>query len=132
MGEINLGTVYDINKNMMKYEKPLDPILFNKKCEEVGKWISNRMYSMLLCKEIADFTVFTSPCHIEGAYPCEIKNAVKLFKETLQNRGDILAIDQLEDGNYEIWIRRIDGDFCYYFFDYEFGVVDIGEGAYCE
>ena len=35
MSEINLGTVYDINKQAMKNEKPLDPILLNKKLDEV-------------------------------------------------------------------------------------------------
>ena len=111
-------TLYDFNKQAMSKLDPLDSTTLKTKVEEMIKDLYNRNIKiyMLLCKERSDYTVFIA-LTIEGT-----ENEVI---ETLQNRGKILSIDKLEDGNYEIWIRdpATKENFVYYFFDYSFGLI---------
>ena len=97
--EIDTGlSIYEINKNLMKEEKPLDPIAINiaiKKAAD-GVLSSFKKYWMLLCRERNDYTVFI----IIGSNKLEDE-----LKETILNRGKLLDISQQEDGNFEIWIR---------------------------
>ena len=119
--EIDTGlTMYEINKNLMKEDKPLDPIAINiavKKAAD-GVLASFKKYWMLLCRERNDYTVFI----VNGA-----NNLEKELKETLLNRGYLLSIDKQEDGNFEIWIRDsiTEENFVYYLFDYTFGIVEV-------
>ena len=117
--EIDSGlTLYDVNKNLMSNEQPLDVIALHIKVKNMIEDIYKTKipYWMLLCKERSDYTVFI-PLTIEGTYDDML--------ETLQARGSVVSIDRLEDGNYEIWIRdqETKENFVYYFFNYEFGVV---------
>lgn len=111
-------TLYDMNKQAMNQEKPLDIIALHVKTKEMISDIYHRKipYWMLLCKERNDYTVFI-PLTEDGTYNDML--------ETLNNRGQVLSIDKQGDGNYEIWIRDKDtqDNFVYYFFDYQFGVV---------
>ena len=115
--EIDLGiTLYDVNKDLMAKENPLDPIDFNKKIKEVSETIAKKEYWMLLCNERKDYSVFK----IEN-----INNITKELTETITNRGQVISIDKQEDGNYEIWIRDniTKENFAYYLFDYSFGII---------
>jgi len=119
--ELDTGlTVYDINKNLMKDENPLDPIALNiaikKTCDDILS--SFKTYWMLLSNERKDYTVFI------------IKNSINLeqeLKETIQNRGQVLDITRQEDGNFEIWVRdpETEENFVYYLFDYTFGIIEV-------
>ena len=119
--EVDTGlTMYEINKNLMKEDKPLDPIAINiavKKAAD-GVLASFKKYWMLLCRERNDYTVFI----VNGS-----NNLEKELKETLLNRGYLLSIDKQEDGNFEIWIRDsiTEENFVYYLFDYTFGIVEV-------
>lgn len=119
--EIDTGlTMYEINKNLMKEDKPLDPIAINiavKKAAD-GVLASFKKYWMLLCRERNDYTVFI----VNGS-----NNLEKELKETLLNRGYLLSIDKQEDGNFEIWIRDsiTEENFVYYLFDYTFGIIEV-------
>lgn len=119
--EIDTGlTMYEINKNLMKEDKPLDPIAINiavKKTAD-GVLASFKKYWMLLCRERNDYTVFI----VNGS-----NNLEKELKETLLNRGYLLSIDKQEDGNFEIWIRDsiTEENFVYYLFDYTFGIIEV-------
>ena len=58
---VELGTLYDFNKSAMKNEKPLDPIVLNRKISEIAQWAFNDndfKYIMLLCNDNKDYTVF--------------------------------------------------------------------------
>jgi hypothetical protein len=119
--EIDTGlSIYEINKNLMKEEKPLDPIAINIAIKKVTDGIlsSFKKYWMLLCRERNDYTVFI----ITGSN--KLKNELK---ETILNRGKLLDISQQEDGNFEIWIRdsETEENFAYYLFDYTFGVIEV-------
>ena len=117
--EIDSGlTLYDMNKQAYSQEKPLDVIALHIKVDNMisDLYATKKPYWMLLCKERSDYTVFIMLTE---------KGTVAEMLTTLQNRGEVLDIDKLEDGNYEIWIRDPDTkeNFVYYFFDYEFGII---------
>lgn len=119
--EIDTGlSMYDINKNLMKEEKPLDPIATNIAIKKAADGIlsSFKKYWMLLCRERNDYTVFI----ITGSNKLEDE-----LKETILNRGKLLDISQQEDKNFEIWIRdpETEENFVYYLFDYTFGIVEV-------
>lgn len=127
MAEINLGTLYDFNKEAMKNEKPLDPIIFNRKVQDIAQNMFNFLdncgdqYWMLLCHERRDYTLF----NIIAAVNAE--PIVEELKPTLTNRGQILSI--AERGAWEIWIRDIETEenFVYYLFQYDKGVIEIND-----
>jgi len=117
---IDLGiTLYDMNKQLMSKEKPLDPIEFASLIKRITKEMfnSDAKYWMLLSNERKDYTVF----HL--ITPEGIINELKI---TLNNRGEILSIDEQESGAFEIWIRDSYTKECfvYYLFDYTFGMIE--------
>ena len=117
--EIDSGlTLYDMNKQAMQQEKPLDAIAFHIKVDDMitDLFDIHKPYWMLLCRERNDYTLFIM-LTIDGTKSEMI--------ETLHNRGEILSIDKQKDGNYEIWIRdpNTKENFVYYFFDYSFGII---------
>lgn len=122
MAELNLGTLYDFNKEAMKNEKPLDPIQFNLKVNEVAVELQEReaQYWMLLCHERRDYTIF-------NIIACQNHKDIEFeLKPTLLNRGNIISIDKQPDENWEIWIRDdSDENFVYYLFPYDNGIIEI-------
>lgn len=122
MTELNLGTLYDFNKEAMKNEKPLDLIQFNVQTKEVCVEMQEReaQYWMLLCHERRDYTVF-------NIIACsDVKDIEVELRPTLLNRGTIISIEKQPDEVWEIWIRDEDGDnFVYYLFPYDIGVIEV-------
>lgn len=129
MAEINLGNLYDFNKEAMKNEKPLDVIQFNLKTTEVAQDMWDNMedygiqYWMLLCHDRRDYTVFNLIAAVDN------EPIVKELRPTLMNRGQILSIDKQPDDAWEIWIRDNESNenFVYYLFKYYYGVVEIND-----
>ncbi len=129
MAELDLGTLYDFNKEAMKNEKPLDPIMFNTKTQKVAEEIWELMedcgdqYWMLLCHDRRDYTLF----NILGAVDAD--PIVKELRPTLLNRGYVLSIDKQPDDAWEIWIRDVETEenFAYYLFQYDQGVIEIND-----
>lgn len=123
MAELNLGTLYEFNKEVMKNEKPLDPIQFNAQTKEACVEMQERevQYWMLLCHERRDYTIF-------NIIACEdVKDIECEFRPTLQNRGIVLSIEKQPDESWEIWIRDIETEenFVYYLFPYDNGVIEV-------
>lgn len=119
MAELDLGlNLYDMNKQAYSQEKPLDPLELNIATTKMIETImeTKKPYWMLLCRERNDYTVFI---------PLTKEGTIHELIPTLNNRGQVLDIQKQEDGNYEIWIRDIETqeNYCYYFFDYSFGVI---------
>ena len=118
MGEVALGTLYELNKSAMEKEKKMINTNINKTLKEMEDFFSKGSYFMLLCHEQRDYTVFYLTTENK------IKNATEDLKLCLQNRGEILSMDPTEDGiAYEIWIRNIKGVFAYYLFPYDEAVL---------
>ena len=122
MAELDLGTLYDFNKEAMKNEKPLDPIQFNLKVNEVAVELQERetQYWMLLCHERRDYTIF-------NIIACQNHKDIEFeLKPTLLNRGNIISIDKQPDENWVIWIRDDNNEnFVYYLFPYDDGIIEI-------
>ena len=126
MAEVNLGNLYDFNKELMKQEKIIDPIIFNKQVKEIAgdmfiEASNDEHYWMLLCHDRRDFTLF----NIIAA--TEVNDIIEEIKPTLTNRGQIITIDKQPNGAWEIWIRDIETaeNFAYYLFKYDNGVIEV-------
>ena len=125
---VELGTLYDFNKSAMKNEKPLDPIVLNRKISEIAQWAFNDndfKYIMLLCNDNKDYTVFNLKVK-EIEKEEKIKSFSNDLKCCFKNRGIIKAIDLQPDGAYEIWIEDFHSgeNFAYYLFNYNYGVLE--------
>lgn len=117
--DIEMGTIYELNQQLMLQEPPLDPIALNRKIKEVVDFMKKYRYVMLLNHDRRDYTLF------------DIKTGSTLetdLKETITNRGIIISIDKQENESYEIWIKDkdeagLDKAYCYLLFDYTQGVI---------
>ena len=114
--EISLGTLYDMNKQIMQKENALSSTQLNKIQEQLETWFNwyNDNYAMLLCRERYDFTVF----HLytkHNANPPKI--AAQELIELLKERGKILSIEkEIDDNKWEIWLKIGKEVFAYYLF----------------
>lgn len=127
MAELSLGTLYDANKQIMNNQQKIKPLnalelaaaekkienFFNMQCDN---------YGMLYCKDRSDFTIF----HMyEKQNPNPPALAAAECVGCCTDRGDILSIEELEDKNFEIWLR-IDGEaYAYYLFPYDNAVIEV-------
>lgn len=126
MAEIGVGTLYDINKELVQkngYE--LNEGILNSKKEIIKNFIDKdfNYYYMLLCNERKDYTVFEFTEGRKWTERCrDLANC--LVDECLKNRGEIRGIDLTKGKDaIEIWMS-INGDsYVYYFFPYDNGVI---------
>lgn len=127
MQEVNMGTtLYDLNKQLIKQEKPMSKFAINEAKEKVIlPWIYNNFndhfYYMLLCHERRDYTIFRAT---DNANPKEIAD---IIIECFDNRElKLYSIEKVEDGVIEIWVATEEEEmFCYYFFPYDEGVIEV-------
>lgn len=122
--ELGMGTLYDVNKNLVKnHEVKLDEGVLNSKKEIVKNYINktNNTYYMLLCNEQKDYTIFklTGEDKAMDLSKC-------LIDECLINRGEIRGIDLTQNKDaVEIWMIIDDEAYVYYFFPYDAALVEI-------
>lgn len=127
MAQLNMGTLYDANKQLMSNEKQFPPLnhlelaAAQKKIEDFFNWQCD-CYGMLYCREKGDITIF----HMyESQNPNPPALAAKECLGCCTDRGDIISIEEQPDKNFEIWIR-IDGEpFVYYLFPYDNAVIEV-------
>ena len=114
--EITLGTLYDLNKQMVKNEPKMKyKDILNKK-DMFLQYTKNINYFMLLCKEKNDYTLFNVTSY---------DKAFDELIECLQNRGNIVGFDLTKQQDaIEIWLLIKGEAFCYYFFNYDNGVIE--------
>ena len=124
--EVTLGSLYDINQQLMQQEPLLSNELKIEKITQLQKWFAKNIseqYFMLLCNDQKDYTLF----NLESKHfsPVQMyETAAQDVIECLENRGSILAIT-LEDNNaWELWIRNSEGNFAYYLLPYRKGVLE--------
>lgn len=122
MAEINMGTVYDAVKSVVKAEKVLTNTELKRRLREIKQFFltKNDKYFMLLNRETYNFTLFNLGMKDEVT----MKRIMQDFKECLQNRGPVISIDPTEDDAYEIWIAVDDDVLAYYLFPYDIGVIE--------
>ena len=100
---IEVGTLYDINKQIMAQLPPQPSKKLKKKLVSIGTWFGTvekeKQWYMLLCREKADYTVF----HFNSN---NYMQAVEDLQLCINNRGKLMAIDYIHGENaYEIWIK---------------------------
>ena len=122
MAELSLGTLYEFNKDAMNNIQPLtekekDDAIF-KLTTDIRRDCKRNPYYMLLCHERRDYTVFKIDDSTQGGLARDIK-------DSLHNRGTVLAIDKQPDEAYEIWIKDVvtSENFLYYLFNYTYGMI---------
>lgn len=119
--QIELGNLYDINKNAMKNEKPLSQKELEKGVKRIKSTIKTNFYGYytLLCREKYDFTIF----HFRPFFE-EFSNALL---DCLNNRGKVKSIEEIEKEVFEIWIEDNEDNenYVYYFFPYDKGVLEV-------
>ena len=126
MAELSMGTLYIVNKKLMKNKQAFKPLnhlelaaaqekfedFFNMKCD---------CYGMLYCKERSDITIF----HMyESQNPNPPAVAAAECLGCCTDRGEVISVEEQFDGNYEIWIRIGDEAFAYYLFPYDKAVIE--------
>ena len=122
MAEVNLGTLYEFNKNAMSSIPPLSKEELSNSINKIATEIKNaqsyKIYFMLLCNERKDYTVFK----VDNGTVSTIGNDLK---ESLINRGEVTSIERLPDGAWEIWVRDVmtAENFVYYLFNYTDAIV---------
>lgn len=125
--EVTLGTLYDMNKNIVQNsEMKLSEGALNSKKEIVKNFVNktNNYYYMLLCNERKDYTIFHIDNLCNDKKPMEL--SLCLIDECLVNRGEIRGIDLTKDnGAIEIWLSIEGESYAYYFFPYDAAIVEI-------
>lgn len=127
--EINLGNLYDINKQFMEKEPAINDASLQVAKEHLRNWITTHFkqkYFMLLCHELRDYTVFNlnKTNEKDSASPSTIFESVNDIIECMTNRGTLLVVDEQDDGVWELWIRNSEGCFAYYLFPYGEAVLE--------
>ena len=131
---INIGTLYDVNKDLVeKNVSTLTTEEIQNKKDMIIDFINNtgNAYYMLLCNERKDYTIFhrkydnTIEQFCDNAGVLEETLEKILLDECLPNRGNTKSIELTENKDaVEIWIS-IDGEsYCYYFFPYDAAIIE--------
>lgn len=124
MADIEMGTLYEANKEAYKQINPLSDKRIDKELAQIGAWMSSQYfnsYYLLYCREKHDFTIF----HLKDS---EYLEAVQEIKEVLETRGQILDISYSHDFEfYECWIKNIETEeiSMYAFFPCEDWVIEV-------
>jgi hypothetical protein len=125
MSEVTMGTLYDLNKQVVQAEISLTGEYLEKKKDIIKDFLKNTdgMYYMLLCNERKDYTVFRNEYRHAGDLDAF---ANVLVDECLLNRGLVKGIDKTKgETAIEIWLS-IDGEaYVYYFFKYDDAIIEI-------
>lgn len=126
MAEMNMGTLYDLNKNLIqKNISALEEGVLNSKKEIVKNFLRDTKdtYYMLLCHEQRDYTVFKIDTLEDSKYNEMISI---LIDECLKNRGIIKSIELTKDKQaIEIWLMIEEEAFVYYLFPYGEAVITV-------
>ena len=114
--DIVLGNLYDFNKQMMLKQSKMNSSEINSIKSDLEEWFNWQIdgYAMLLCRERYDFTVFHLYEKLNKNPPAI---ATKELLETLNNRGEVVSIEKINNNEaWEIWLRIDEEMFVYYLF----------------
>ena len=100
--EMNMGNLYDFNKNAMKQEKPIDAILANKRLSKISREMKEKgNYYFMICPDNRQYIMF----HVDEKSTCY--NIQDELTEVLNNRGKLIDIDMTNSDKqiWEFWIE---------------------------
>lgn len=124
MAELDVGNLYDMNKQILNLSEPLPRTKLKWGYVHIREFMESKpdKYFMLLNRETYNFTLL----NLGDKSISSITRVMDQFETCLSNRGSILSIEKTKDGNaYEIWIRDENNDvLVYYLFPYDLGVIE--------
>ena len=123
MSNIEMGTLYEMNRNVAAAQKELSRTELKKGLREIKYFFleNSNKYFMLLCREKYDFTLF----NLKHKQDFSIHKIIQDLEECLSNRGQILSIDLTDAKDaFEIWIKIDNEAYVYYLFPYDIGVIE--------
>ena len=123
MADIEMGTLYDLNRQVMAQLPPQDDNIIKDYFRSIGSWFSfhnKEKYFMFMCKEQSDFTIL----HF---LDCNYNKAIQELKELIEERGELIMIDYDHDQDiFECWIRNSENEASLYMlFEAQWMIIDI-------
>lgn len=128
MAEVEMGTLYDINKQIIGQDKILDQYELERKVDKLSDVMVESNYFALICNERHYYTVF----NCKEASSSQIFSAVYDVLTSLGNVCDILPSSSNEK-TYEVWIKDTISNevFMYFMTSWDEGVIECGQD-YCD
>ena len=125
MSNIEMGTLYEFNRDAVAAETPLTRTELKKALREIKQFFYEKPdnYFMLLCREKYDFTLF----NLKYKEEFSTRKLIDELEECLNNRGLIISIELTKAKDaFEIWIKSTDDNTAcvYYLFPYDLGVIE--------
>lgn len=122
MSEVQLGTLYDMNKQIMIQLPPLTGDEYRHQLTNICGWFSSNnkhTYYMFLNRERADYTVFNFKTY-------DYSKALNEVREVIDYRGELLSVEYIHGEDlYDIWLN-IDGEaFMYKLFPCDDFIIEI-------
>lgn len=107
---LEMGNLYDFNKIAYTKMPSIPADRAKEKFQDISAWFAakpSNKYFMLLCKELADYTVFNLSKGADSTVA-----AIQELKDLTKHRGTLLDISYNENFNsYEFWVRaKQDGE----------------------
>lgn len=128
-GSISTDSLYALNQQAYDTVTPLGIRDKHKQLNNLYEWVKEQRcdYTMLLCHERRDYTIFRYKTREDKKY---YNGIFKDLKECLENRGKVLDIRYIQDQDaWEIWVRIFKDNshqnYMYMFFNAEGFVVEV-------
>ena len=122
MADVEVGTLYELNKQIMAQLPPQSKDMMNHNWTIIGDWFSKnqKRWFMLMCKERSDFTLL----HITDY---QFTKGLFELKEILAERGKVLAIQYIHgEDTFEIWLKDHNGEvFMFMLFEASWMIVEV-------
>lgn len=121
MANVEVGTLYELNKQVMNQLPPQDEQILKHIWNIIGDWFNKDQshWFMLMCKERSDFTLL----HIKDS---NFLAAIQELQEVLQERGQILAIHYIHgEDAFEIWVKNDEEVFMFMLFEASWMIVEV-------
>lgn len=127
--EVNLGNLYDVNKQLMDKEPEINKETLKQAKADLKEWFKKNFkqkYFMLLCHELRDYTLFNLDKTHSWKEPSTTlcKEAAQDVIDCMTNRGTLLAVTLQDDDAWEIWVKNDMGCYAYYLFTYGAAVIE--------
>ena len=126
--EVTLGSLYDINKQLMQDTPSIDATILEQRKEALCTWINkhaDQHYFMLLCNDLKDYTIFNIQPTCMGVICInQLQTMTNDVIECMTNRGKLQAIELQDTDAWELWLGTDEGSFAYYLFPYGNAVLE--------
>lgn len=127
--EVSFGTLYEMNQQLMAQAPKITETNLQLAKDHMITWVMNQFsqkYLMLLNNDLHDYTLFN--LDKSGSWYAITKEiatqVVDDVIECMTNRGELLDIEEQQNGAWEIWLKSRDNCYAYYLFPYGQAVLE--------